>query len=546
MLPLDASPLVPARMLNEFAYCPRLMYLEWVDGEWADSVDTVEGRFVHRRVDQAGGTMPPPGSDTDAIHARSVELSDPQHGLIARMDLVEGDQGTVIPVDYKRGQPPDNRERSWEPERVQLCVQGLILRGHGYRCDRGILYFSATRQRVEVPFDDPLVERTLTLLAEARAAAQGSAPPPALQDSPKCARCSLVGICLPDEVNLLSRTPESPRIQRRSLRLLYPSRPDSLPLYVSEQGAWVGKAGERLVVRKDSQVLAEAKLIDISQLSVFGAVQVSTAVLQELASRDVPVCFLSHGGYFYGTYQGLPRKAAPLRIRQFATAADPQASLPLAREVVRAKILNQRTLLRRNADALPERVVLQLRGLAHHALTAKNTSELLGIEGTAAGLYYAHFRDMFTETTLTDFDFRERNRRPPKDPVNAVLSLGYALLARDLTVTLHAVGLDPYVGIYHHPGHGRPSLALDLMEEFRALIVDSVAIGLFNRHMLTPSDFIARAGAVSLTPSGRKTAIQAYESRMNSEAEHPLFGYRIAYRRTLEVQARLFARVLTG
>ncbi len=546
ILPSDDVPLVPARMLNEFAYCPRLMYLEWVDGEWADSVDTFEGRFVHRRVDKAAGDMPPSAEETERIHARSIDLSDPEYGLIAKIDLVEGNADTVVPVEYKRGEPPNNPERSWEPERVQLCVQALVLRRNGYPCDHGILYYVAARQRVEIPFDDALVERTLSLLAEARAAALSPTPPPPLVDSPKCTRCSLVGICLPDEVTLLSRPADSPRISHRHLRLLYPSRPDALPFYVSEQGAWVGKSAERLVVRQDGAALAQVKLIDVSQLVVFGAVQVSTAVLQDLASRQIPVVFLSHGGYFYGVYHGLPTKAASLRIRQFAVAADPRSSLPLAREIVRGKILNQRTLLRRNADGLPERIILQLRGLAHHALTATGAAELLGIEGTAAGIYYAHFRDMLSDTTLADFDFTVRNRRPPKDPVNAVLSLGYALLARDLSVTLQAVGLDPYVGVYHHSGHGRPSLALDLMEEFRPLIVDSMALALFNRRMLTPSDFVSRAGAVSLTPSGRRTAIQAYEDRMATEAQHPLFGYRISYRRALEVQARLFSRALLG
>jgi len=277
---------------------------------------------------------------------------------------------------------------------------------------------------------------------------------------------------------------------------------------------------------------------------VFGSVQVSTPLLQELASREVPVTFASHGGYFYGTFQGLPRKSAALRIAQFAAAEDPERSLSLAREIVRGKILNQRTLLRRNAT-LPDRLVVQLRALAHHALQAHDAEELLGLEGTAASLYYGHFRDMLSPSTLTEFDFRERNRRPPRDPVNAVLSLCYALLARDLTVTVHAVGLDPYVGIYHHPGHGRPSLALDLMEEFRPLIADSVVLGLFNRRMLTPTDFIARSVAVALTPAGRRTVIGAYEDRMAQEAEHPLFGYRISYRRALEVQARLFSRAVT-
>ena len=203
---------MPVRMLNEYTYCPRLMYLEWVDGEWADSADTVEGRFVHRRVDEPGGRLPAELPEGERIHSRSVELSDLAHALIARMDLVESDSGAVVPIDYKRGEPPDTPERAWEPERVQLCAQGLILRSQGYRCERGMLYYTAAHLRVEVPLDDALVQRTLDLIDQLKAAARQALPPPPLADSPKCARCSLVGICLPGETAMLSRPPESPRI----------------------------------------------------------------------------------------------------------------------------------------------------------------------------------------------------------------------------------------------------------------------------------------------------------------------------------------------
>ena len=188
--------LVPARMLNEFAYCPRLAYLEWVQGEFADSVDTVEGRFQHRRVDRPSGGLPGVGSvvggeDDPAseapgrIHARSVTLSDETLGAIARMDLVEGQGRQVTPVDYKHGKPPNVPERAWEPERVQLCAQGLILRENGYRCDGGVLYYVESRTRVAVAFDEALVARTLGLLAAMREVGRGGRIPPPRVDSRK-------------------------------------------------------------------------------------------------------------------------------------------------------------------------------------------------------------------------------------------------------------------------------------------------------------------------------------------------------------------------
>lgn len=143
------------------------------------------------------------------------------------------------------------------------------------------------------------------------------------------------------------------------------------------------------------------------------------------------------------------------------------------------------------------------------------------------------------------FDFTRRNRRPPRDPINALLSLGYSLLVRDLTFICHAVGFDPFIGFYHQPRFGRPALALDLMEGFRPLVVDSAVLTAINTRMVTPDDFLRVGESVTLTPRGRKRFLQAYEQRMDSLVTHPLFGYRVNYRRVLEIQARLLARAVT-
>ena len=175
----DVPDLIPARMLNEFAYCPRLAYLEWVQGEFADNLETIEGRFGHRRVDRpstknldepAADGPTDDGDDADAsaevekIHSRSLMLSAPAEGLIAKMDLVDITSAEAIPVDYKRGRAPDVPEGAWEPERVQLCAQGLILAENGYHCEGGVLYFIESRRRVSIPFDETLIERTRELI----------------------------------------------------------------------------------------------------------------------------------------------------------------------------------------------------------------------------------------------------------------------------------------------------------------------------------------------------------------------------------------------
>lgn len=544
----NGTPLLPARMVNEFTYCPRLAYLEWVDGEFADSADTVEGRFHHRRVDQAPSRKPRRldvgESEGQTIHQRSVWLSSERLGVTAKIDLVEGDGHGVVPVDYKRGKRPHTPQGAWEPERVQLCLQGLLLREQGYPCDFGILYFIGSRERVQVPFDEALVSRTLELVEGMRAMVRQAVAPPPLVDSPKCPRCSLVTLCLPDEIGWL-RNPNPD--EAPSVRKLVPARDDALPLHVQTPGAKLTKAGDCLSITDHDKAVAEVRLVEISQVVLYGAVQVSTQVVQELCKREIPLVYCSSGGWFYGLTTGLPHKQVELRRRQYATAADPERCLQLARRFIQAKIANSRTLLRRNHPAVPETVLQELKRDQVQAGTAASVDALLGIEGTAARRYFGEFAGMVRDDTLrARFEADGRLRRPPRDPINALLSFAYALLAREWTVVLHSVGLDPYLGFYHQPRYGRPALALDMMEEFRPLIADSVVLTAVNNGEVQTTDFIERIGSVSLTPEGRRRFIETYERRMSQEVTHPVFGYQVSYRRVLEVQARLLGRYLVG
>lgn len=182
--------------------------------------------------------------------------------------------------------------------------------------------------------------------------------------------------------------------------------------------------------------------------------------------------------------------------------------------------------------------------LSRDAKKASSAENLLGIEGAAADLYFGRLDHLLKGDE--EFSFQSRNRRPPKDPVNAVLSYLYAVLAKEMFVTLLAVGFDPYLGFYHRPRYGRPALALDMMEEFRPLIADSTAITLFNKRELNDKDFIRTGLGISLTSKAKKRVIGGYERQMEVEITHPIFGYAVSYRRIFEVQARLLSRVLFG
>ena len=351
-----------------------------------------------------------------------------------------------------------------------------------------------------------------------------------------------MGICLPDEVNLLSgRSIHTPR------RLL-PRDLQSRPLYVAEQGAWIKKKGGRLEVKVGDEIVKSLRLIDVSQLCLFGNVQISSQAVRELLTRDIPVCWFNYGGMFIGMATGLSSKHVELRRRQVIAAY--QGDVRIAAAIVGAKIANSRTILRRNAkESVDKRVMDSLKSLVPKAAASESIPELLGIEGAAARDYFMSLPMMLSgPETLPgrDFSFHGRNRRPPRDAVNCLLSFLYSLLTKELTATTFAIGFDPYLGFFHRPRFGRPALALDLAEEFRPLIADSTVLTLINNGEIKPGHFTVRAGGVSLTSEGRKKVFRAYERRLEVEIAHPEFGYRITYRRVLEVQARLLAAVLLG
>jgi CRISPR-associated protein Cas1 len=548
-MPSPLPDLIPARILNEHVYCRRLAYLEWVDSQFTDNADTAQGTFVHRNVDQARSAPPePPGASehdgeqredaTAPPASTAVTVSSPRLRMIAKIDLLESRDGSVVPVEYKRGRPRSDDTPLWEPELVQLCAQVLILRDCGYRVPHAEAYFAQTRTRHPIEITDALVSKTIAAIDALRADATADHPPPPLVDSPKCPRCSLVGICLPDEVHALGEVEQS-----KPPRRLIASDPAASPLYAITPGSRLTKRGGRAILIEDGKQTASRRLIDVSHVAVLGNVDVGSSLLRACFEMGVPVLWFTAGGWLKGAATGMPSKNVAIRMRQHRAAA--LGSPELASQFVAGKVRNCRTLLRRHAGSEAAKVLAQLAELARAAETERSIESLLGIEGTAARLYFSLFGSLL-KAPPKSFAFEERNRRPPRDPVNALLSFIYALLVKDVVAAVIAAGLDPYVGVYHRAGFGRPALALDLAEEFRPLIGDSTVMMAINNGEIGESDFISRAGGVSLTDKGRRKAIAAYERRMTSELTHPLFRYKASYRRSLEIQARLLAAVLTG
>ncbi len=542
----DDTPLVPARMVNEWVYCPRLAYLEWVEGEWADSGDTAQGKRTHARVDRGGKQLPSPDDIGDEMSkARSITLSSERLGVIAKMDVVETGEGVAIPVDFKKGKRPHVAAGAYEPERVQVCTQAMILEDNGYEVPQGALWYVGSREKVPVILDDELRAKTISAISALRDVATSGRRPPPLENSPKCPRCSLAGICLPDETNLFSK--------KYTPRPLNPSDDPALPLYVHTPGARLRKSSERLVVETEEDSM-EVPMIDVSQVVLLGPVSITTPALHALMSNEIPVSWFSSGGWFLGHTFGTGNGNVAVREAQYHGAFDEHKCLALSRNFVAAKVQNSRTMLRRNWRAerdmeTKDQALEKLKRIVKKVPKTDNIQELLGVEGEAAAVYFASFENMLAihpRKNLPGFSFSTRNRRPPTDPVNAMLSLAYALLTRTFTSIISAVGLDPYMGFYHRPRHGRPALALDMMEPFRPIIADSCVIQTINNGEIKPKDFIFNGPACSLKANGRKALISAFERRMEQETTHPLFGYQVSMRRLINVQARLMARHLQG
>ncbi len=538
-------------MVNEWVYCPRLFFMMFVQGLFEQSAETIEGTAEHAR-----GSARPRDRDLEAppwpaSDVRELTLASDEIGATARVDALAEDAASgLVPVESKHGRAPEGESDfhllgaelsgdAWPNDQVQVALQGLLLREAGYACSQVRIHYRGSKKTVRISLGTELERATLASVAEASRAVTGPIPPP-LVDSPKCTGCSLNAVCLPDETNLL--------LQRQSSveRKVVPARSDGAGAYVVTQGARVGKKGQTLEVRDPSESTVRVPLKDCSHLAVFGRVQVSTPALTAMLEARRSVTWHRQGGRCIGRSEPLGSPNLAVRKLQFSRFEDPATCQSLARNLISAKIGNQRTLLRRNREDGPRAssVLNELRQLRRRT-HGESMQGLLGLEGRAARVYFAGLSELLGEDEdglLMD----GRSRRPPKDPVNASMSFGYALLLSDALAALARVGLEPDLGFYHQSVPGRPALALDLMEPFRPIVVDSLVLRCFRTRQLSRRSFAEVAGSFRMKDGPRRRFIQSYEDRMNDLVTHPRFDYRMSYRRILEVESRLLSRFLLG
>ncbi|MEN6440884.1 MAG: CRISPR-associated endonuclease Cas1 [Syntrophobacter sp.] len=561
---MDES-LWPARNVAEYAYCPRLFYFMQIEGVFVPSSDTEKGADVHRRVDKPSAALEKvdeSGVDLNRPKTvRSLALTSESLGLTATLDLAEISGRTAVPVEYRKGRPrhvamgppaddcgemeqaPLSYPEAWPTDRIQVGLQAILLESSGYEVPEAVIYYAGEKLRLRITVDDTLKTEALKTLENAKQCAEGSRPLPLVNDL-RCPRCSLQSICLPDEVNLQRAQSPSDELTPRKI---WPPRDDGIHVVAQQEGVKVGVRGMELrVTDKNGSAVKTIPLANLESLSLLGSVQITTQAVHVLADMNTPVAFLSSAGRLVAMIDPLDSVSAEVRRSQIRKLDRMDVCLELARALVSAKIMNQRTLLLRNHGSLPDGVAADLVKEGRNAAQSDSVDAVRGHEGQAAAIYFKHFAGMFKGPLSVEFDANGRKRRPPPDPINSCLSLAYSMLTHECVAALRLARLEPSIGGFHVSRPGRPALALDLMEPFRPLIGDSVAITCFNRGELTEGHFLRTASGCSLTDAGRRSFFNALGRRMDTEVTHPVFEYRLSYRRMIVLHARMVAAWLTG
>lgn len=318
-------------------------------------------------------------------------------------------------------------------------------------------------------------------------------------------------------------------------------------VYITQDDCFIGKTDERLSIRANKEKMLDVPLINIEGVVVLGRATVSPAVVNELLTRHIPLSFLTHTGRYLGRLEPEVTKNIFVRKAQWQAAGETEKSLHLVRGFIRGKLKNYRiALMRKQRERTELNFSTQIARLQEGISSLEKTSSidsLRGLEGAGSAAYFQCF-DALIRTE--GFSFEARRRRPPTDPVNALLSLGYSLLRHDIQSAVNIVGFDPYLGYLHVERYGRPSLALDLMEEFRPLVVDAAVLNAINTRLITPADFTTEpiSNAVSLTPEALRTFLRLYEQKKQSTFTHPVMGRKCSYQESFEIQGRLMAKYL--
>lgn len=515
----DLDELIPISLVAHTVFCPRRAWLEST-GERVVSVAMEEGQDNHRRVDAR--------SDDRLNRRRSVTVQHSDFGVVGRCDVVALTGSDQVEVVEFKSAPLRRTATVTEPQVIQLALQGMCLEHMGFTVTGHSVYFTTSRKTIPVEVGGSTVQEASEWVQRTRDVVSSAAAPPALRSDARCGGCSHAGVCLPDE-----------RTWQPVPRRVQVADPEGEVLHVAQPGSRVSLSRGRVTVTCDGERVGDVPLEKVSGLVVHGNVDVSSALMRELLWRGTTTVWCSFNGRVTGYARSALSPNGQARLQQAILAGS--GDLDLAREFITAKIANQATQLRRNGGQDAAKPVKRIRWALQQAESAESVEVLLGAEGDAASQYFRAWPLLFSKNA--DLQCVEhwpgRRGRSASDPINVALNYVYALLLGDVTRAIVAVGLDPHAGFVHSANRNKPALALDLMEQFRPVVADSVVLAALNTRALTSRDFTIVFGDWRIRDDARKKLISTYKRRVGQSIKHPIFEYEVTWQRAMEVQARL-------
>ncbi|MFE1743958.1 type I-MYXAN CRISPR-associated endonuclease Cas1 [Coleofasciculus sp. H7-2] len=524
--------------LHALAYCPRLFYLEEVEELYTQDAAVFAGRRLHVEIEKQED------EEWEELFLESEEL-----GLRGRMDALRTRDGQVIPYEHKRGRCYRNENKqpqAWESDRLQILAYACLLESTlSITVKEGRIRYHADNVLVHVPLDDSGRADVRAAIQQARELRQSTHRPPVADNERLCASCSLAPVCLPEEARLAHDREWKP------IRL-FPQDDERLVIHVLEPGSSVGRTGEQIKINRRNQPIETYPARQVGQIVLHSFAQISTQALHFCAGSEIGVHLISGGGRYIGSFD-TRQGSIQRRIRQYAALSNPDTCLKLARKLVTCRGQGQRKFLMRGTRGMKEvpqalqQAIAQMQLVLKQVPLAKSLESLLGLEGNLAALYFGALPNLISEAVPKELHFSGRNRRPPLDRFNTLLSFGYALLIKDVMNAILTVGLEPALGFYHQPRSQASPLALDLMEIFRVPLVDMTVMASINRGQWdVRADFEVRGAQVWLTEAGRRQLISLYEHRKEESWKHPATGYSLTYRRLLELEVRLLEKEWMG
>jgi len=538
---------LPIHALHALAYCERLFYLENVEQVRVADERVYAGRRLHVEL----------AREEDEEEWLTLELESERWGLKGRIDCVRRRDGQIVPYEHKRGRAArgaDGRAAAWPSDRVQIIAYAALVEEQtGREVSEGRVRYHADNVLVHVAFDEAARADLERAIARARELQATVERPPVAENERLCVKCSLAPVCLPEEARLAATlTAEEPaRVERATIRL-FPSDDDRRTLHVITQGARVGRKGDRLEVSARDESPQLHPVHEVGQVVLHGFAQITTQALRLCAEQEVGVHWVTGGGRYMGAWSA-GTGSVQRRIRQYKALTDPELCLRLARRLAEARARGQLSFLLRASREAGRGVqevrsaIAGMRKLLSPMSRATSIDSLRGYEGSAGAHYFAALPHLVVPEAGEAMRPDGRNRRPPRDRCNALLSYGYALLLKDVTNAILAVGLDPCLGFYHQPRSQAHPLALDLMELFRVPLVDLPVVASINRRQWDEhEDFQIAGQQVWLSDAGRRKFIGIYERRKADRWKHPVIGHSLTYSRLLELEARLLEKEWMG